>query len=369
MTDNAYHMLRYIHEIPNALRRTLADNETAVGALLEKARARQIERILVAGVGSSYTAALMAAPLFRCYCALPVYIYPSTEVGPFMTSLVDEHTLFISVSRSGERGWVVDSLKEAIGRGAMGLAVTGMRGSLLAENAQHVLVTCEGPEITFAKTKSVATCSGLLMRLALAFAGPEDASAQKQLERLQQLPDLLSETIASAEPQVQALMPALQAYKMVMAAGTVGNYGTALEFAIKLPEAASIPVIPNDTGNMLHGPWSQVSEEWLALLLVTAYDLELSKTTLQLAGKLGAHRLVILEPGLEASGLYEHLVTLPQPADPLTAGLVYLIPVQLLTYYWSLARGENPDAPAAMRVMLDAMLPPGREEPEMRSTA
>jgi fructoselysine-6-P-deglycase FrlB-like protein len=67
--------------------------------------------------------------------------------------------------------------------------------------------------------------------------------------------------------------------------------------------------------------------------------------------------------------LYEYSFTLTKPVDLLTAGLIYLILIQLLTYYWSLSQGFNPDAPTAMRVMLDAILPPGREEPEMRNSA
>jgi glucosamine--fructose-6-phosphate aminotransferase (isomerizing) len=194
-----------------------------------------------------------------------------------MTSLVDEHTLFVSVSRSGERGWVVDALKESIRQGANGVAVTGMPDSLLAQNVQYVLTTSEGPEITFAKTKSVATCSGLLIRLALGFAKLDDLAAQKQLEVLRSTPELIRDTITFTEAQIKALISELRVYKIVIVAGTISDYGTALEFAIKLQEAANIPVIGNDTGNMLHGPWRPINENWLAVLLITGYDLELCK--------------------------------------------------------------------------------------------
>jgi glucosamine--fructose-6-phosphate aminotransferase (isomerizing) len=154
-----------------------------------------------------------------------------------------------------------------------------------------------------------------------------------------------------------------------MVGGTVSNYGAALEFAIKLQEAANVPVMANDTGNLLHGPWGPVNPEWLITLLVTNYDVGLSKKTLQLAGALNGHRLVIAEAGIEIDDLCEYKITLPETVDLLSAGLTYLIPLQLLTYYWSLSNGLNPDAPAGMRVMLDAMLPPGREEPELNGTS
>jgi glutamine---fructose-6-phosphate transaminase (isomerizing) len=243
-----------------------------------------------------------------------------------------------------------------------------VRDGLLAQNAQSVLVTCEGPEITFAKTKSVATCSGLLMRLALEFASPDDQEAADQLRILKATPDSLQETILAVEPQILALMPEVQAHKIVITGGTIGNYGAAMEFAIKLPEAANIPVIGNDTGNMLHGPWVSMNQEWLIVMLTTSFDLELSKTTLNLAGRLKGHRLVIVEPGLDLGNLCEYKITLPNPVNLLTAGLTYLIPLQLLTYYWTINNGLNPDTPADMRIMLDSMLPPGREEPELRGS-
>jgi glucosamine--fructose-6-phosphate aminotransferase (isomerizing) len=366
MSSN-YHMIEYIHEIPDALSKTLVDNEAPVQKIVASAQEKHIQKIVVVSVGSSYTAGLMAAPVFRKHCPLPTYILPATELGPLIPELVDEHSLVVAVSRSGERGWVVDALKESIQRGAMGVAVTGLADNLLAQNAQTILLTGEGPEITFAKTKSVTTCSGLLMQLALALAKPQDQVAANRLQLLYSTPTLLREVLAAVEPQIQALMPEIRAHKMVMAGGTVSNYGAALEFGIKLQEAANVPVMGNDTGNLLHGPWGPVNADWLIMLLVTSYDLELSKKTLQLAGALKGHRLVIADSGLELEDLCEYKIILPKPVDLLISGLTYLIPLQLLTYYWSLANGLNPDAPAEMRVMLDAMLPPGREEPELRS--
>jgi glutamine---fructose-6-phosphate transaminase (isomerizing) len=367
--SNNYHMIDYIHEIPDVLRKTFIENKTPIHKIVEKLKAKHIQKIVIIGLGSSYTAGLMAAPVFRTHCSLPTYIFPSTELGPFMSDLVDDHSMVIAVSRSGERGWVVDVLKESIHRGAMGVAITGQAGSLLAQNAQNLLLTEEGPEITFAKTKSVSTCCGLLMQLALALADPNDKIASNRQQLLYSTPDLLRTVITTVEPQVQELIPRIGTHKMLMVGGTVGNYGAALEFAIKLQEAANVPVMANDTGNLMHGPWGPVNAEWLITLLVTNYDIGLSKKTLQLAGALNGHRLVIAEAGIEIDDLCEYKITLPETVDLLSAGLTYLIPLQLLTFYWSLSNGLNPDAPVGMHVMLDAMLPPGREEPEFNGTS
>jgi glucosamine--fructose-6-phosphate aminotransferase (isomerizing) len=360
-------MIDYIHETPDILANTFLDNEVTVKLIFEISQKKGINKVVISGLGSSYTAALIAAPIFRRFCPLPTFIIPSTEIGTIMTNLIDHQTLFISVSRSGERGWVVQAQKESIRNGAMTVALTGMPNSLLAQNAHYVLETSEGPEITFAKTKSVTTCAGVLMRLGLAFATKEDVTAERQLELLQLTPKQIGETITFVESQIKSLISKIQAYKLVMIGGSIGNHGTALEFAIKLQETANIPVIANDTGNMLHGPWGLISNDWLIVILVTKNDLELSKKTLQLAGNLNASRLVICEPGLELDNLFEYSIVMPESVDPLMAGILYLIPIQLITYYWSISKGLNPDVPEAMRIMLDAMLAPGREEPEMRN--
>jgi glutamine---fructose-6-phosphate transaminase (isomerizing) len=364
-----YHMIGYIREIPQALGKTLDENEDQLQSLVALARLRPIHRIVLVGVGSSYTAAMMALPLFRKHSHILTYVFAPAELRPFAEQLVDEHTLLVSISRSGERGGVVDAMKEAVRTGALGLAITGSPDSLLAQNCPRVFLTREGPEVTFAKTKSVATCTGLLMRLALAFAGPDDTDAVIRLRHLRAAPGAFEEALAAVEPAIRDMIGAVHIHKAVMCGGTVSNHGAALEFSIKLQEAANTPVMGNDTDNLLHGPWGPVNSTWLTLLLMTRHDLELSKKALELTGKLSGHRLIISEPGLPSHGLAEYTLTLPRPVDIYASGLMYLAPLQLLTYYWSLANGLNPDAPAGMQHMLDAMVPPGRQEPEMRGLA
>lgn len=363
---SSYHMIEYIHESPAALRRTLSENEAAVQSVVGQVRRDKLERIVVVGIGSSYTAAMIAAPVFRYHCALPVHILPATELWHYNRRLVDERTLVVVVSRSGERGWVVEALKDSIGRGAFGIAMTGVADSLLAQNARQVLLTQEGPEITFPKTKSVTSCAGLLMRLALALSPPGDEEATGRLEALLASPGGIKRVIDSLEPSIRELVPKIRDQEPVVVIGTGSNYGVALEMAVKLQETACVATQCDDTGNLLHGPLGAMTDRWLLISQVTAYDLAFNKQLLEVAGKFGARRLCIIEPGLELNGLTDEALTLPDRVDPLLAGLMYLPVLQMLTYYWALARDLNPDAPAAMRAILDAILPEGREEPELR---
>lgn len=361
-----YHMIGYIHEGADALQRTLNANEEAVLAIAARVREGGIRRVVVSGLGSSHTAAMMAAPMLRYYSAVPVHVLPSTEIALYADRLVDAHTLVVVVSRSGERNWVVDALKDAVARGALGVAMTGVADSLLVQHGQIVLLTGEGPEITFPKTKSVIACAGLLMRLALALAAPDDSGAAARLAALRAAPEAIRRSVAAAEPQMQALMPFIESHHTLLVCGTGSNFGVALEAAVKVQEAAYVTTLCDDTGNMLHGPLGPLNADWLVMPLVTAYDLTLSRELMGLVRRLGGHIMSITGPDLDVQSMPDRSLVLPDEMDPLMSALVYLPPIQMLAYYWTVAKGMNPDAPAFMEAMLEAILPPDREEPELR---
>jgi len=364
---STHRMLEYIYQSPKALKDSLADNEAKIEKLAQHVRERGIKRVVISGVGSSYTAGMIAAPLFTRYCSLPAYIVPSTELAAYQSVWMNADTLIVAVSRSGERGWVVDSFRTAVQNGAMGVAITGNPEGLLAQSSPEVLLSSEGPEAVFPKTKSVMAHAGLLARLALAMADPLDSTVSILLQALKKMPQTVTDILQTCDPQVQALVPALFQQKAMMLSGTLGNYGVALEGSLKMQEASGLVVLGNETGNMLHGPWGTVTSDWLVTLLVTEYDQALAETNIHLANQIGAKSLAIVESGLSLKASPNYIITLPCRVERFLSGLAYLPPVQLLTYYWALAGGLDPDAPANVDVVLDAMLPEGRQEPEMRN--
>ena len=359
-----YQMIGYIHEGPEALRRTLEANEATVLSLAQRVREAGIQRIVLTGIGSSYTAAMMALPVFRYHCPLPTYVLSGPEAGYYASRLVDRTALVIAISRSGERGVVVHTLAEAVQRGALGVAVTAGADSLLAKKAHVALVTAEGREITWPKTKSVVAATGLLMRLGLALAGSEDSEAATRLVALRSMSKAMQDTLESAEPLVQRLIPEISTRELVAVVGTGGNYGTAIEGAMKIMEASSMSTRFDSTDGLLNGPVGGFDRRWLVLPLVTSVDLEQTRELLRVTRRLGAYTVAVCAPGLDLLGLADQVLTLPVQPDPLLGALVYLLPLQLVAYYWTVARGMNPDAPASMQAILNAVLPPGREEPE-----
>ena len=362
-----YHMIEYIRDEPAALARTFTECESTILELITGVREGRWNRLVIVAVGSSYTASLMALPAFRMHSPIPVEVLPATELTHYQERWLGPETLVITVSRSGERGWVVDTQRTARAFGAYTVALTGVSDSLLASEAELVLPTAEGPEITFAKTKSVVTCTGVLMKLALRLAPVDDAAAQRHLRALVDVPKLMEQTIRSCEPVVEGIVPALSHIEHVYLGGSGSNYGAAVEGAMKIHEASFVPTKAEDTGGCLYGVFGALDSRWLVVSLMTDQDADLSRAVLRLTAAVGACSLLVAGRGMVVKGDADHVVEVAAGVDPLLSGLVYLPPLQLLTYYLTLARGKNPDAPSYAKVLYDAMLPTGRQEPEFRA--
>jgi glutamine---fructose-6-phosphate transaminase (isomerizing) len=359
-----YHMLSYILENGSALGRTLREGDDAIHGIAAEARARGCSRIVLSGLGSSYTAAWAAKLAFDELVAQPAYVVPTTELQ-YHRALLNEATLVVVLSRSGERRRVLDGLSIAQQSGAFTVALTGAADSSMAQAASHSVITAEGPEISFTKTKSVTAGIGVFLSLALAMANQANGDIAALREQLARIPGLIDQALEQAAPGVEQLARTLRFDRLIVS-GTGGNAGVAMELALTLQESALITTLWSDTGNLLHGPLCPIDENWLVALLVTPDDVELSQDVFQLIEALGGRTLGLLPRGLSLDRPPHHALPVPAVSERIFWPLVYLPVLQLLAYHCTVSRGLDPDVPAASEVMLEAMLPPGREEPEAR---
>lgn len=364
MTEE-YQMIRYIRESPAVLERTLEGNEPQLQSISQEVRNRRIDQVVICGLGSSYTAAMMAGPIFSTHCPYKTMIVPASELHYYAPTILNERTLLIAVSRSGERGAVVDALIQIVQAGGMGVAVTGVEDNLLAKNAEFTLLTHEGEEKAFPKTKSVLASAGILMALGCALAGEEDHKAKDRMEALCRLPASVEQTIIGIEPEVQSLLPFVREHTFVGVAGTASNHGVALEAAIKIQEAAYILTRGDSIAGWIHGPVGALHDRCLLIPLVMESDEALNKQLLTLAGRFGAHSLCLQAPGIDVEAYCDHALTISGDVDPFLAALLYLPPIQLIAYYWAVDQSLDPDVPELTQPILDVILPPGREEPDL----
>ena len=361
-----YHMLDYIYEGPRALETTLAHNEQPLMDFAEKCRSHPVNRIIITGLGSSFAAALMAEPLFRMACPIPVMFVNAEEVSYYQDAWITHGTLVVSISRSGERGSVVDIQKQVKAKGGLGLAITSRPDNLLSEYAGTALITQEGPEISFPKTKSVMACAGLLKRMALAFSDEKTASIQTWLQTLKRMPEIIDANIGILNQFFQSLLPEITRYSMLNVVGTGSNHGLALDAAVKVQEASFIPTRGDSTAGLLHGPVGAFNPNWLVMAMVTPYDVEVSIELLKQVRTFNAHSICVHDPDIHEDLPGDHSIGLSESVDIYLASLAFMPAVQLLAYHWTVARGMNPDKPASMDSLMGAILPPGRQEAEQK---
>lgn len=361
-----YHMIDYIHEGPEALRKTLVENEEKLLRFVDRCHVHGINRLVVTGLGSSFAAAKMAEPIFRSACPLPVMMVNSEEAVYYSRNWFGPESLVVSISRSGERGSAVEVQKMIRDAGGLGLAVTSRSDNLLAEYAGETFVTQEGPEISFPKTKSVLACAGILMRLALGFGDRKDPQIIEWLERLRKIPDIVEENINILEPAIKELLPEITAHRMLNVVGTGSNHGLALDAAVKVQESSFVTTRGDSTAGLFHGPVGALNKYWLVLALVTPADREVSAELLKQVRTFKAHSLCVQDPLVDMGKNADFTISLSSSEDIRLAALAYMPAVQLLAYYWTTARGMNPDKPSSMESLMDAMVPPGRSEAEFK---
>lgn len=361
-----FHMLDYIHESPQTLGKTFQFNQPKIKEIVKQAREMKVNKVVLSGLGSSHTSAVMAAPVFQEFCPLPTAVINSEETKYYADRWIDSHSLVVVISRSGERGAVIDTINLANQTGALAVAITGVADSLLAQNSKVSLITQEGAEITFPKTKSVAACVGTMMLLGLELAEEKDDAAKNLLKQLLALPQKIDENTRALEPRIQELLPVITRCKLLNVTGTCSNYGVALEAAIKAQEAAFVPTRGDTTAGLLQGPVGALNPDWLVLPLVMPQDESLNLELLKLVRQFGAKSIAVYPKGMDLSSACDYSLVLPNGANPFIAALAYLPALQLLVYYWTVEKGMNPDQPSSMNSILQSILPPGREEPELR---
>ena len=264
-TLTSHNMLLYIQESGLALERTLRKAQPSLDELAAEAYGRGCKRVVLSGVGSSYTAAWAAKYAFDNLVGLPTYVLPSTELS-YYPSLFGPESLAAVLSRSGERRFVIDGLDYAQRAGSFTVAMTGAAGSLMAQGADRVVLTSEGPEAAFPKTKSVTAGIGVFLSLALALMEKADERSISFRDSLALAPRLIDQAVEMAADPVRALTEVLLACNRVIVAGTGANSGAAMEMEVKLQESALVTTQWMDTGNLFHGPLCLLDDSWLVIL-------------------------------------------------------------------------------------------------------
>ena len=341
-------------EQPQALSATISPRIDADGSIvldgvhLTKKDLQQINRVYMVACGSAYHTCMVGKYIMEKLARIPVEADLASEFR-YRDPIVDEHTLVIIVSQSGETADTLAALREAKRRGARVLSIVNVVGSTIASESDDVLYTWAGPEISVATTKAYSTQLTILYLLAFYFAHKlghiDDRDLRRLLSALIRLPDMVAGILRQA-PDIQQLA---QRYAYLDHAYFIGrnlDYAVALEASLKLKEVSYIHSEAYAAGELKHGTISLI-EEGTFVVALACHEKLIDKTmsNIKEVKARGAEVLVVTtDDNRDVLEEADHILYIPKTNDLLMPSLE-VVPMQLLGYYIALARGCDIDKP------------------------
>ena len=348
-------MLKEINEQPKAVRDTMSKRIAKDGGSIildelnwDKNFLDGIDKIYIVACGTAYHAGLVGKFYIEKLARKLVEVDLASEYR-YRDPIVDEKTLVIVVSQSGETSDTLAALKESKRLGAKTLAITNVVGSSIAREAHQVVHTWAGPEIAVASTKAYTTQLILMFMLALYMAQICGTLPEKRIRelicRLKKIPVQISETLSDVEP-IKTFARQYGFNEDVFYIGRSLDYDVALEGALKLKEISYIHAEAYASGELKHGTLALIVEGVPVIALATQKSVY--EKTLSNIKEVKARDAIVI--GIAASGDVElekyldHVIFVPE-TDELLIPLLTVVPLQLLAYYAAITRGCDVDKP------------------------
>ena len=346
-------MMKEIHEQPKAVADTLSsvirDGRLDLsGVGLTEEEIRDISQVHIVACGSAYHVGAVAQYVMEDLAEIPVLIDVASEFR-YRKTLLDPKSLVIVISQSGETADSLAALREAKQCGVKTLAIVNVVGSSIAREADNVFYTMAGPEIAVATTKAYSTQLIAVYCLALQFALVRGKMDEKRystlLEELQTIPEKIEKILEDKE-RIQWFAAKNSMARDVFFIGRGVDYAVSLEGSLKLKEISYIHSEAYAAGELKHGTISLIENGTLVIGVLTQEQLyEKTLSNMAECRSRGAYLM-----GLTSYGRYDiedavnFAVYVPRIDEHFAASLA-VIPLQLLGYYVSVARGLDVDKP------------------------
>lgn len=349
-------MLKEIHEQPKAYRDTMLGRVSEDGRSvvlpelkITPEQLRGINRVHIVACGTAMHAGLVGKNVIESLVRIPVETDVASEYR-YRSPIITPDTLVIVVSQSGETADTLAALREAQRCGAHVLAVTNVVGSSVAREADDVIITLAGPEIAVASTKAYSSQLIAFFLFGLYWAqtvGSQDEEAVANvLAAMEKLPDQVTRILAQAEV-IKEVAESISHHSSLFFIGRGIDYAVAMEGSLKLKEISYIHSEAYAAGELKHGTLALIEEGTPVIALLTQEDLyEKMLSNIKETKARGADVLGIINEGheVEVAKSVDRQFAIPRTLPMLTPALS-VIPLQLLSYYASLALGHDVDKP------------------------
>ncbi|MBW7453730.1 glutamine--fructose-6-phosphate transaminase (isomerizing) [Paenibacillus sepulcri] len=349
-------MLKEIYEQPKAYRDTMMGRISADGRSVElkeigmtPEQIRGIRNVHIVACGTAYHAGMVGKSLIESLARIPVEIDVASEYR-YRSPIITPETLVIVVSQSGETADTLAALREAKRCGARVLAITNVVGSSVSREANDVIITQAGPEIAVASTKAYTSQLIAFMLYGLFLAdtlGTRDKDwIADVLVAMQKLPEQV-ESILERAQVLKQVAESLAKHDNLFFIGRGIDFAVAQEGSLKLKEISYIHSEAYPAGELKHGTLALIEEGIPVIALITQEDLyEKTLSNIKEVKARGAHVLGLVNEGteVEVGKSIDELFAIPRTL-PLLSPALSVVPLQLLAYYASLARGNDVDKP------------------------
>jgi len=347
-------MLKEIHEQPRVIQAT-TEGRITQSRVLEQALGTQagnlldnVRHVQIIACGTSYHAGMVARYWIEDLAGVPCSVEVASEFR-YRKHVIQQNTLFLCISQSGETADTLAALRQAKKAGfRAAMAICNVPGSSLVRESDLVIMTQAGPEIGVASTKAFTTQLTALLIFTLALArhnGLEEEREAEIVQAIRLLPGQVEQMLALDSQIAEMSQSFIDKYHSLFL-GRGAMFPVALEGALKLKEISYIHAEAYPAGELKHGPLALVDSEMPVVTVAPNNDLlEKLKSNLEEVRARGGQLFVFADKAAGVRG-EEGLSVLEVPAvHPITAPIVYTVPLQLLSYHVAVLKGTDVDQP------------------------
>lgn len=346
-------MLKEMYEQPKAIADTfsprLKDGKIVIEELnMSPEEIREVGKIVIVACGSAYHTGVTAKYVFEGLARIPAEVDLASEFR-YRDPILDEKTLVVIISQSGETADSLAALREAKRKGARVLGIVNVVGSSIAREADNVMYTWAGPEIAVATTKAYSAQLIALYLLAMKFAydrgALDEAGLGEMIEEMKALPAQVEMALNNRE-RIQRFANRYLAAKSIFFMGRGIDYAISLEGSLKLKEISYIHSEAYAAGELKHGTISLVEEGTLVAAVLTQKDLykKMISNIVEVRTRGAFVMAVTNEDDTQVEKAADYVIYIPETNKYFTNSLA-IIPLQLFAYYIAVGRGCDVDKP------------------------
>ncbi len=348
-------MLKEIYEQPSGVKETLirrlnSDGEIQLDDIkMTNEDLEKINRVYIVACGTAYHAGLVGKFAIEKFAHIPVITDIASEFR-YRDPFIDDKTLLILVSQSGETADTLASLRYAKEKGARILSVTNVVGSSIARESDDVFYTWAGPEISVASTKAYTTQLVSFYMIALDFAIKKGTISREyyneMIEKLKDMPELVSKALEQETHIKEDVAKELKNATSAFYLGRGLDYNLAMEGALKIKEISYIHAEAFAAGELKHGTIALIEEGTPVIAIATQEELfEKMVSNMQEVKARGAYVIVVAqEHNKEVEKAADKVIYIPN-VDDILSSILTVLPLQLLSYYVAVQRGCDVDKP------------------------